>query len=89
MAMECPKCGGKAIVAEVQEKRFAQGDPITQFRTYVCQRWSCLHGFVYKNSYMKQTERLDTAQFIRRYERMKERQKSGQEELNFESEDEE
>lgn len=81
--MECPKCGFKAICAEKKEQRNDQGDPVVEYRTYVCTNWDCLHGFVYRNRFLNETERLDTARFLRRYERQKEAQQTNQEQLQF------
>lgn len=80
--MECPKCGHKAIVVDKDEYRHEAGDPLSEVRTYACTNETCLHGFQYRNTYLKPTERLDVAKFIRRYKRST---LKGQEELKFDN----
>lgn len=76
--MECPECGSEAKVASKREYRHDQGEPITEIRTYACMNLECAHGFVYRNSYLKETERFDVKRFIRQYEK---RYNNNQEEL--------
>lgn len=78
--MECPKCGHKAIVVDKEEYRHEAGDPLSEVRTYACMNEACLHGFQYRNSYLKPTERLNVAKFIRRY---KASVSKGQSEMEF------
>lgn len=67
--MECPKCGSDAKVAYKREFRTKQGDPVHEVRAYACMNVSCAHGFVYRNSYLRESERMDVERFIRRYEK--------------------
>lgn len=78
--MECPKCGHKAYVIDTVPYRPQAGEPIHEVRTYGCSNEECLHGFMYRNSYLKAAERRDVAKFIRRY---KDSISKGQEEIEF------
>lgn len=84
--MQCPKCESEAYVAKKEGKRPNQGEPLTEYRTYVCSNWDCLHGFVYRNRYLNDTERMDTARWLKSYERRKADAAAGQGDMFEENE---
>lgn len=86
MAMECPKCESKAICVDTEDYRLNASEPLTQVRTYACSNVECLHGFQYRSSYLKETERLDVEKFIKRYNRDLRDKQTGQTKMEMDNE---
>lgn len=85
--MRCPKCDSKAICVDTESFRFKAGEPLTTIRTYACTNYACLEGFVYRDTYVKPTDRLDVKKFIQRYKRELEDKRQGQIKLELEDEE--
>ena len=86
--MECPKCGKKAYVLETREQRPRQGEPIIQYRRYVCEDWRCNTVFVYRNTFVEFRDVDDVARLLRTLQKQGKDIDIGQEEMQFEQSEE-
>lgn len=84
--MECPKCGKKAYVLETRDHRPRQGEPIVQYRRYICENWRCNTVFVYRNTFFEFRDVKDATKLLMSLKRQGKDIDIGQEEINFEDE---
>lgn len=82
--MVCPECGKQAYVLNTEKHRPQQGEPLVEYRRYVCEDWTCNTVFMYRNTFFEFRQVDNVRGLLRNLKRKGNNLDIDQEEIEFE-----